>query len=203
MVNGWLLAIIAVVDVFNFQRIRGLPSNESESQLTVLEIERLPPLNVHLSSLKIDLGMLTNIDKILTKVPSLRSLTISFRSGLDFSFLQTCSNLEIFHPRPVHKILSQSDAEHFSHLRSLVEIDLADTYLSCEAMTTLLESLPKTLRRFRHASNAAMRCFSLVVKLFPKLEQFNVAKVVHEVAMVWLLRRVLVLVPHVVASSCA
>lgn len=120
------------------------------------------------------------METIASKVPNILSLKITdsaYEQHLDFSFFQSCPDLKIFHFNRVSRWteLVQSNVVQFMYLQNLVEIDLNDIPMSSNTMHTLLESLPQTLRRFRHASEASLEHFPFVVERFPKLEEFYVS----------------------------
>lgn len=161
------------------QRIRDLPSENPQAKLMSLALRGLPKLNVHLRSINIHLHTHINVDSIIANVPNIRCLKITgskFYRHLDFSFLRMCVNLEIFHFSHVGESeLWPNDAAEFSSLRNLLELDLHDTVMSAKAMLALLESLPETLRRFRHLSMIAMEHFPVVVERLFQLEELFIA----------------------------
>jgi hypothetical protein len=117
------------------------------------------------------------MESIAAKIPNIRSLKITGEEDefLDFSFLRLFPNLETFHfNRTRMGGLTSNQAPYFCSLKRLIEIDLNATLIYTESMLSLLGSLPETLRRFRHLSDAAMKHFSFIVKRFPKLEQFAI-----------------------------
>jgi hypothetical protein len=116
------------------------------------------------------------MDAIIVRVPNIRYLKITgaeYDRYLDFFFLEACPNLETFHFN--HLSVVQHNAAQFTFLKSLVEIDLDDTHVGFEAMLTLLQSLPRTLQRFRHLSRVPMKHFWCVAERFPQLEEFCIA----------------------------
>jgi hypothetical protein len=168
-----------VVILWIYQQICGLPTDFPQAELSFMSLTRLPQVNSYLRSLNIHLYSGIKMTSIMAKVPNIRSLKITgfeYRESFDFSFLRTCPNLEIFHISRISRAakLTQNDAAKFSHLEKLIELDLHDCFLSPRSMLRLLESLPKSIRRFRHLSDVAMAHFPFIVQQFSKLQTFSI-----------------------------
>lgn len=111
------------------------------------------------------------------KFPNIRYLSIFHTryQAPKFSYFKYCPNLEVFRfQHNSQKPLDSSECSQFSHLKKLIEIDLKSTRVNPKAMFVLIQSLPLTLRRFRHRQPTAVVHLDAFIERFPSLEKFRV-----------------------------
>lgn len=117
----------------------------------------------------------------VSKFPNLRSLKLfacEQDCPSDFWYFKLCRNLEIF-LFDSESVLGVDECCQFSELKNLIEVDLRSVRLSADATLVLFNSLPCSLRRFRHfrhfRDESAMFHFSVVVDRFRELEEFAIS----------------------------
>jgi hypothetical protein len=163
-----------------FQLAAGLPCEFREAQMCIGSVEELWQPLVQLQTVSIYSNSHCAIGNGSSNLPNIRSFTASVYSlhgDADFSFFETCTNLEVFRFRPATmETLSRHDCEQFSFLKHLVELDLYATYVSVEGMLALFNALPRSLRRFRHRRPTAIRLLSAIQDRFPDLQEFQITE---------------------------